>query len=91
MTGWVRLWGPEEDYRLQADLQTTGGRARINGGLPSEGVTRIEIASPRMKLAEVLGGVPEVEIGGRIEMTSDPKNEDVLGVEIFHYYLSISI
>jgi len=81
-TGWVRLWGPEEDYRLQADLQTRGGRARINGDLPSEGVTRIEIASPRMKLAEVVGGVPEIEIGGRIEITSDPQNEDVLGVEI---------
>ena len=81
-TGWVRLWGPEEDYRLQADVRTTGGRARINGDLPAEGVTRIEIASPRLKLAEVLGGVPEVEVGGRIEMTSDPKNEDVLGVEI---------
>ncbi|MGB9338120.1 MAG: translocation/assembly module TamB domain-containing protein [Polyangiales bacterium] len=81
-TGWVRLWGPEEDYRLQADVRTAGGRARINGDLPSEGVTRIEIASPRLELAEVMGGVPEVEVGGRIEMTSDPEDEDVLGVEI---------
>ncbi|MBW1761475.1 MAG: translocation/assembly module TamB domain-containing protein [Deltaproteobacteria bacterium] len=81
-TGWVRMWGPEEDYRLQADLQTLGGRARVKGELPSEGVTRIEVSSPRLKLIEVIGGVPDVEIGGRIEMTSDPKNEDVLGVEI---------
>ena len=81
-TGWVRLWGPEEDYRLQADLTTEGGRARVKGELPSDGVTRIEISSPRMKLADVIGGVPDVEVTGRIEMVSDPKDEDVLGVEI---------
>ncbi len=81
-TGWVRLWGPAEDYRLQADLNTPGGRARIKGELPSEGVTRIEIASPQAKLAKVIGGVPDVEVSGRIEITSDPKHEEVLGVEI---------
>ncbi len=81
-SGWVRLWGPEETYRLQADVQTAGGRARINGDLPAEGVTRIEIASPRLELSEVVGGAPEITVGGRIEMTSDPANEDVLGVEI---------
>jgi hypothetical protein len=81
-TGWVRIWGPEEDYRLQADLDTSGGRARIKGELPSEGITRIEISSPGAKLAEVMTGVPDVEVSGRIELTSDPKHEDVLGVEI---------
>ena len=81
-TGWVRLWGPEEDYRLRADVATAGGRARINGDLPSVGVTRIEIASPRLELDEVMGGVPEIAVGGRIEMKSDPRNPDVLGVEI---------
>ena len=81
-TGWVRLWGPEEDYRLQADLNTAGGRARIKGELPSEGVTRIEISSPGAKLAEVIGGAPDIEVNGRLEMTSDPKNEDVLGIEV---------
>ena len=81
-TGWVRLWGPEEDYRLRADVQTEGGRARINGDLPTVGVTRIEIASPRLELSKVIGGVPEIAVGGRIEMKSDPKNPDVLGVEI---------
>jgi hypothetical protein len=81
-TGWVRLWGPEEDYRLQADLNTAGGRARIKGELPSEGVTRIEISTPKAKLREIMSGVPDIEVGGRIELTSDPKHEDVLGVEI---------
>jgi hypothetical protein len=81
-TGWVRLWGPEGNYRLRADLDTAGGRARIKGELPSEGITRIEISSPRAKLVEVIGGVPDVVISGRIEMSSDPKHEDVLGVEI---------
>ena len=81
-TGWVRLWGPEQDYRLQADMQTAGGRARVKAELPNEGVTRIEISSPGLKLIEVIGGVPDVEVSGRIEMSSDPKDEDVLGVEI---------
>jgi hypothetical protein len=81
-TGWVRLWGPEEDYRLQADLNTAGGRARIKGELPSEGVTRIEISSPNAKLGEIISGVPDIEVGGRIELTSDPKNEEVLAVEL---------
>jgi hypothetical protein len=81
-TGWVRLWGPEDNYRLQADLNTAGGRARIKGELPSEGITRIEISSPRAKLVNVIGGAPDVVISGRIEMSSDPKHEDVLGVEI---------
>jgi hypothetical protein len=80
--GWVRIWGPEGDYRLRADVDTAGGRARINGDLPSEGVTRIEITSPGAKLGEVAEGAPDVEVSGRIELTSDPKNEEVLGVEI---------
>jgi len=81
-TGWVRLWGPEGDYRLRGDLNTAGGRARVKGDLPSEGVTRIEISSPRAKLAEVIGGVPEIEVGGKLEIISDPKHEDVLGFNV---------
>jgi TamB, inner membrane protein subunit of TAM complex len=81
-TGWVRIWGPEENYRLRADLDTAGGRARVKGDLPSEGITRIEVSSSRAKLAEVIGGVPDIELGGKIELTSDPRYEDVLGVEI---------
>ena len=81
-TGWVRLWGPEGDYRLQADVDTTAGKARVKGELPSEGVTRIEIASPRIELDELVGGAPDVVANGRIELTSDPKREDVLGVAV---------
>ncbi len=81
-TGWVRLWGPEEDYQLQADLQTNGGRARIKGELPDVGATRIEIASDRLKLAEVIQGVPEVEVGGRIALATDPGDEEILHVEL---------
>ncbi|TFH32369.1 MAG: hypothetical protein E4H00_01570, partial [Myxococcales bacterium] len=81
-TGWVRLWGPQDNYRLRADLDTAGGRARIKGELPSEGITRIEVSSPRAKLASVMSGVPDVVVSGRIEMTTDPNHEDVLGVEI---------
>ncbi len=81
-SGWVRLWGPEGNYRLQADLDTAGGKARVKGELPSEGVTRIEIVSPRMKLDELLGGAPAVEANGKLELSTDPKNEDVLAVAI---------
>lgn len=81
-TGWVRLWGPAGDYRLRADLDTAGGRARINGELPSEGATRIAISSSRAKLAAVIGGAPDVEVGGKLEIVSDPANEDVLGIAV---------
>ena len=80
--GWVRLWGPEGNYRLQADVDTAGGKARVKGELPSEGVTRIEVSSPALKLAPLIGGAPDVEANGRIELSTDPKNEDVLGVAI---------
>ena len=80
--GWVRLWGPEGDYRMQADVDTDAGKARAKGELPSEGITRLEISSPRLKLDELMGGVPEVEVNGRLAITSDPADEDVLGVEI---------
>ena len=81
-TGWVRLWGPEGDYRLQADVETGGGRARVKGELPSEGATRIEISSARLKLDELIAGTPDVVANGRLTLTSDPKKEDVLGVDI---------
>ncbi len=81
-TGWVRLWGPEGDYRLEADVDTAGGKARVKGELPSEGITRIEIASPRIELDELVGGAPDVVANGRIELSSDPAKEDILGVAI---------
>ncbi len=81
-TGWVRLWGPESDYKLQADLQTAGGRARIKGALPDVGSTEIEIASDKLKLDQVIQGVPDVEIGGRISLATDPSDEEVLVVEL---------
>jgi hypothetical protein len=80
--GWVRLWGPEGDYRLRADVNTAGGKTRVKGELPSEGVTRIELSSPKLKLDELVGGAPDVVANGTIELTSDPKQEDVLGVAI---------
>jgi len=81
-TGWVRIWGPAGEYRLRANLDTAGGLARIKGELPSEGVTRIEIASSRAKLGEIMNGAPNVEVSGKIALTSDPANPDVLGVQI---------
>lgn len=81
-TGWVRLWGPEGDYRLQAEVDTVGGKARVKGELPSEGITRIEITTPRIQLGKLVGGAPDVTANGRLELTSDPRDERVLGVEI---------
>ena len=81
-SGWVRLWGPEGDYRLQADLDTAGGKARVKGELPEEGVTRIEVSSPRLQISKLIDGTPEVEVNGRVAIASDPKRADVLGVEV---------
>lgn len=80
--GWVRLWGSEEDYRLQADLMTAGGRARIKGDLPDEGVTTIELASNSARLADLINGAPDVDANGTIKLSSDPKDKDIIGVEI---------
>ncbi|MGD8607669.1 MAG: translocation/assembly module TamB domain-containing protein [Myxococcales bacterium] len=82
VTGWVRLWGPEGDYQLRADVNTAGGRAQIKGELPSEGVTRIEIATKNAEIGKVIGGAPDIQVTGRVEVTSDPKQGDVLGVEL---------
>ncbi|MCZ6806240.1 MAG: hypothetical protein O7F08_04755, partial [Deltaproteobacteria bacterium] len=80
--GWVRLWGSEDDYRLQADLMTAGGRARIKGNLPDEGVTTIEIASDSARLADLINGAPDVDANGVIKLSADPKHRDIIGVEI---------
>ncbi len=80
--GWVRLWGSENDYRLQADLMTAGGRARIKGNLPDEGVTSIEIASNSVRLADLINGAPDVDANGVIKLSADPKHEEIIGVEI---------
>ena len=80
--GWVRLWGSEDDYRLQADLMTAGGRARIKGDLPDEGVTTIEIASNSARLADLINGAPDVDANGVIKLSADPKHKDIIGVEI---------
>jgi len=80
--GWVRLWGPEGDYRIRADIDTDGGKAQVRGDLPSEGITRIAISSDKLKLDELIGGAPEVYANGTVELRTDPKNEDVLGVAI---------
>ncbi len=81
-TGWVRLWGPEGDYRLEADVDTAGGQARVTGELPAEGATRIEIASDRLQIADLIAGTPEVEANGRVAIATDPKRDDILHVEV---------
>lgn len=80
--GWVRLWGSESDYRLQADLMTAGGRTRIKGELPDEGVTTIEFASNSLRLAEMINGAPNVDANGVLKLSADPKHKDIIGVEI---------
>ncbi len=80
--GWVRLWGSEDDYRLQADVMTAGGRTRIKGDLPDEGVTTIEIASDSLQLAKVVKGAPNVDANGVLKLSADPKQEDIIEVDI---------
>ncbi|MEM7136126.1 MAG: translocation/assembly module TamB domain-containing protein [Myxococcota bacterium] len=81
-TGWVRLWGSESDYRLQADITTDGGKARIKGELPDVGTTKIEITSKSARLAKVINGAPDVDANGTIKFDINDKNPDVFGVEI---------
>ena len=80
--GWARLWGSENDYRLQADTMTAGGRVRIKGELPDKGITRIEIASESVRLTDLVNGAPEVDVNGVLKLSSDPKEKDIIGVEL---------
>jgi len=80
--GWVRLWGPEGDYRLRADVNADAGKVKIRGELPDEGVTRIALSSARLELDELVGGAPDVVANGTVELSSDSADEDVLGVAI---------
>ena len=80
--GWVRLWGPEGDYRLRADIDTDAGNVKVQGELPEEGITRIELTSDRVALDKLVGGAPDVVANGTVELTSDPREEEVVGVGI---------
>ena len=80
--GWVRLWGPEGNYRLRADVDTDGGQAKVKGELPSEGITRIQISSDELDLDQLVAGAPDVVVNGSLELSSDPKEPEVLGVAI---------
>lgn len=81
-TGWVRLWGSQSNYQLQADITTDGGKARIKGDLPEKGTTTIEISSNSVRLAEIINGAPEVDANGTVEFSINDKNPNVYGVEI---------
>ncbi|MGB5810865.1 MAG: translocation/assembly module TamB domain-containing protein [Polyangiales bacterium] len=80
--GWVRLRGSEGNYRLQADVNTDGGRARIKGTIPERGVTSIEIASNSVRLEKVINGAPDVDANGAIKFFVDDAKPDRIGVEI---------
>ena len=45
-------------------------------------MTRIALSTKRLKLDDLVGGAPDVIANGTVELTSDPANEDVLGVAI---------
>ncbi len=80
--GWVRLWGSEESYQLRAELDTTGGSARIKGDLPSVGTTWIELSTDSLLLSEVVNGAPEVDANGVLTLSSDPATPNITGVEL---------
>ena len=80
--GWVRIWGPPEEYRLRADLQTAGGQVRVQGTLPEKGATRIEVMTTKARVGRLINGAPDIVVGGRVTFVTDPKDEDILWVDL---------
>lgn len=77
--GTVRFVGPPEDLRLEADLDSDGGHLIVEGRLPSEGATEVEIATGELRLIDVYEGAPDITIEGRFSIRDDQEGTYVTG------------
>lgn len=82
VVGWVRIWGPPEEYRMRADLTTAGGRVKASGSLASDGPTKIELSSRGAKISEFINGVPDINFDGSVTFRTDPAHEELLYVDL---------
>ncbi len=84
--GTVRFHGPPEDLHLEADLDSDGGHLLVEGRIPSEGATEVEISTTELRLAEVYEGAPDITIEGRFQIRDDDEGTHVTGqTEAFDY------
>ncbi len=77
--GPVRLFGPPDDLRLRAELDTEGGHVQLRGALPASGPAEIRARTEGLLLSEVIAGAPEIELVGDIRL--DAGDEAILETE----------
>lgn len=84
--GTVRFHGPPEDLAIEADLDSDGGHLLVEGRIPSEGATEVELSTSELRLAEVYEGAPDITIEGRFQIRDDEDGTHVTGqTEAFDY------
>jgi hypothetical protein len=76
-TGHVRLYGPVEDLRLRASLETAGGPTQLEGHLPVEGEGFVEARTDGLQLERVMRAAPTIKVAGafRLLLPADPDGE----------------
>ena len=86
LDGTVRFHGPPENLRLEADLDSDGGHVLVEGRIPSEGATEVEISTAELRLRDVYEGAPDITIEGRFSVRDDEAGTHISGeTEAFDY------
>ena len=80
--GWTRLWGPNEQYQLSADLTTDGGPVDVHGTLPVNATADIEISTPGADLSQFIKGAPSIEADGKVRFRIDPNTPDIIDIDL---------
>jgi autotransporter translocation and assembly factor TamB len=62
--GYVRLYGPVDDLRLRASLETEGGPATLEGHLPSGADGYVRAHTPAVELEKLVKDSPTVRLSG---------------------------
>lgn len=85
LRGTFRLHGPPEDLALEADLRTDGGPVTVVGRVPAAGPTRVQVASPGVRLDRVLRGGPAIEARGRLDLEAGDDTTVTVALDPFVY------
>jgi hypothetical protein len=73
--GHVRLYGPVDDLRLRASLETDGGPAQLEGHMPSVGDTVIDVRTEGVALERLVRDAPAVHVSGKARLII-PEDDD---------------
>ena len=83
--GYVRLRGPTDALALIADVETAGGRVRLDGEIPSGRPGRVRLRTDSLWLDQVVVGAPPIELRGEFTITIGDSTEVVVALDPFEY------